>query len=128
MNDKIIEIARFAHANEAEMLASLLRAEEIDCFVRDGISSRIMFGNVDIGGAKVDLLFKDAPKAVEIMKEHGYEISESVLEDIDALQFEDEVTEYKEHKAKFAQRMKFILILIIAILVALFVLKNYFNG
>ena len=78
MEDKVIEIARFELTAEAEMLADLLKSEGIDCYVRDGISSSTMFGYVDIGGAKVDLLKKDALRALEIMKDYNYEIREDL--------------------------------------------------
>ena len=60
MEDIVIEIARFEHMTEAEMLVSLLKSEGIECYVRDSISSSNFFGSVDIGGAKVELLKKDA--------------------------------------------------------------------
>ena len=74
MEDKVIEIARFEHTTEAEMLASLLKSQGIECYVRDSISSSNFFGSVDIGGAKVELLKKDARRALDIMKEYNYEI------------------------------------------------------
>jgi len=80
MEDIVIEIARFEHMTEAEMLVSLLKSEGIECYVRDSISSSNFFGSVDIGGAKVELLKKDARRALDIMKEYNYEIPEELRE------------------------------------------------
>ena len=81
MEDKVIEIARFENTTEAEMLAGLLKSEGIECYVRDGIISSNFFGSVDIGGAKVDLLKKDVRRALEIMKDHNYNIPEDFMPD-----------------------------------------------
>ena len=77
MEDKVIEIARFKNVSEAEVLASLFKSEGIECFVRDTISSHSLFGVMDI---KVDLLLKDARRAMEIMKDHDYNIPEKLHE------------------------------------------------
>ena len=77
MEDKVIEIARFKNVSEAEVLASLFKSEGIECFVRDTISSHSLFGVMDI---KIDLLLKDAPRAMEIMRDHNYEISQKLCE------------------------------------------------
>ena len=69
MEDKMIEIARFGPNNDAAILSSLLKSEGIDCFVRDSIGN---YGVLDI---KVDILKKDARRALEIMKNNNYEIS-----------------------------------------------------
>ncbi len=72
--DKMVEIARFQYPAEAQTLVSLLKAEGIDCYIRNEYSSQIMSGYVDIGGARVELLESNVPRALEIMKEGGYEI------------------------------------------------------
>ena len=77
MEDKVIEIARFKNVSEAEVLASLFKSEGIECFVRDTISSHSLFGVMDI---KVDLLLKDARHAMEIMRDHDYEIPPKLSE------------------------------------------------
>ena len=69
--EKIVEIANFRQAERAEVLASLLRSEGIDCYVRNEMSSRVFGGLVDIG-ARVELLESDLPRAVEIMKIGGF--------------------------------------------------------
>ena len=77
MEDKVIEIARFKNVSEAEVLASLFKSEGIECFVRDTISSHSLFGVMDI---KVDLLLKDARRAMEIMRDHEYDIPKKLSE------------------------------------------------
>ena len=69
--EKIVEIANFRQADRAELLASLLRSEGIDCYVRNEMSSRVFGGLVDIG-ARVELLESDLPRALEIMKIGGF--------------------------------------------------------
>ncbi|MDR1747253.1 MAG: DUF2007 domain-containing protein [Tannerella sp.] len=69
--DKIVEIANFYQADEAEMFASLLRAEGIACYVRNGYSNRILQGYVDIG-ARVEVLDRDVPRALKIMEDGGF--------------------------------------------------------
>ncbi|WP_102408042.1 DUF2007 domain-containing protein [Parabacteroides bouchesdurhonensis] len=79
--DKMVEIARFAFPAEAQTLMSLLRAEGIDCYLRNEISSQVMAGYADIGGARVEILEKDLPRALEIMEEGGYASQEEIDED-----------------------------------------------
>lgn len=70
----MVEIARFQYPEEAQTLVALLQAEGIDCYIRNEYSSRVMAGYVDIGGARVELLESSVPKALQLMKENGYEI------------------------------------------------------
>lgn len=72
--DKIVEIACFQYPAEAQVLMSLLRAEGIECYLRNEISSQVMAGYVDVGGARVEILESDVPHAMEVMKEGGYPI------------------------------------------------------
>lgn len=74
MEDKMVEIARFQYPAEAQSLMALLKSEGIDCYLRDEYSSQVMGGYVDIGGAKVEILESEVPRALEIMKDSGYEI------------------------------------------------------
>ena len=71
--DKVVEIARFQHPEEAQMLLSLLQSEGIDCYLRNELTTQIMPW-VDMGGVRVELLESNVPRALEIMEEHGYEI------------------------------------------------------
>ena len=151
MEDKVIEIAQFDQTAEAEMLASLLKSEGIECFVRDDFCSHIMSRRVDIGGAKVDLLKKDALRALEIMKDHGYEISEElreilILENAEsdsAIADNDNITEDDESedseieqdndedvnkKAKLSKHMTIIIVLMAILFGLLVFLNKYYNG
>jgi hypothetical protein len=127
MEDKMVEIARFQQTSEAEMLAGLLQSEGIECYVRDGISSRVMFGYVDSGGVKVELLQKDILQAFEIMKDHGYDVPENLLE---AIEFENSEQNriYRQNKEKLSKTLTVITILIVALLALLIYLHKYFNG
>lgn len=85
--DKMVEIARFQYPAEAQTLICLLKSEGIECYLRNEISSQVMAGYVDIGGAKVEVLEGDVPKAMEIMEAGGYSLpsEEEVAEPIDAV-------------------------------------------
>lgn len=72
--DKMVEIARFVHPEEAEPLMALLESEGIECYLRNEYSSRILAGIVDIGGARVELLESAVPRAMEIMQENGFDL------------------------------------------------------
>ena len=152
MEDKMIEIAQFQMAIEAEILASLIKSEGIECYVRDGIS------NLGALNTNVDILLKDASRAIEIMKDHNYEIPKSLYEKIDSKDsdfdnteddntfadrkteneyndsefFEDE-NEYdtaalEKKKTKLARQMTIFCILMVMFLLALYFLNKYFNG
>lgn len=128
MEDRIVEIARFMQTTEAEMLVNLLKSEGIESYVRDGISSRVLFGRADIGGAKVELLEKDVPRAAEIMKDHGYEYPAELVQLVASLNSEVDNAEYERNKAKLSRTMTIFLILIIIVGVAIIVLDKYFKG
>lgn len=70
--EKMVEIARYTYPSEAFPLMALLRSEGIACYLRDEISSQVMAGYADIGGARLEILDKDLPKALEIMRDGGY--------------------------------------------------------
>jgi hypothetical protein len=70
----MVEIARFTYPSEAEVLVALLKSEGIYCYIRDEFSSRIMAGYADIGGVRVELLESEAPRALQVMRENGYEL------------------------------------------------------
>ena len=65
--DKIVEIARFTYPADAQPLMALLRSEGIECYLRNELSSQIMAGYVDVGGARVEILESDVPRAMKIM-------------------------------------------------------------
>jgi hypothetical protein len=74
--DNIIEIARFKDPADAQVLMSLLRSEGIECSLRNELSSQIMSGYADIGGAALEVLESDVPRALELMKAGGYPIND----------------------------------------------------
>ena len=133
MKDNVIEIARFGPTNEAEVLANLLKAEGVDCFVRDSLSN---YGVMDI---KVDILRKDAHRALEIMKDHNYEIPNILLETIsgdteqegenkDEYEAEDKYDEIENSKSKLSKYMTIIIIMMVILFSLLVFLNKYFNG
>ncbi|MDR1645639.1 MAG: DUF2007 domain-containing protein [Tannerellaceae bacterium] len=73
--DKMVEIARFQYPTDARTLMALLQSEEIDCYLRNEYSTLVMAG-YDVGGARVEILESDVPRALEVMKAGGYEIPE----------------------------------------------------
>lgn len=122
--EKMVEIARFTYPAEAQALVTLLKAEGIDCYIRNEISSRIMAGYVDIGGARVELLESSVPRALGIMKDNGYEIPD-----------EDEQPETIQKVSGLAGRIPFLknlplekqifyVLLIIALFLAVLVYAN----
>jgi hypothetical protein len=127
MEDKMVEIARFHQTADAEMLANLLQSEGIDCYVRDGIISSVMFGNADLGGAKVELLQKDIQRASEIMRDHGYDVPEELPEAI-AFENSEQNRIYQQNKAKLMKSITVIILLMVALFGILVYLNKYFNG
>lgn len=123
--DKIVEIARFTYPAEAQPLMALLRSEGIACYLRNELSSQIMAGYVDVGGARVEILESDVPRAMEILKEGGY-----------PLPGEDEQAEPIEQMAGLARHIPFLRkyplekqIMILFVIVALFLaLVIYFGS
>ena len=72
--DKMVEIARFQYPAEAQTLIALLRSEDIECYLRNEYSSQLMAGYIDVGGARVEVLESDVPRALEVMEAGGYDI------------------------------------------------------
>lgn len=74
VTDKMVQIATFSDEAEAGILLTLLEAEGITCYLRDELTNQI-YGNISaLGGIKVDILEKDLPRALELMREGGYEL------------------------------------------------------
>ncbi|MDR1937098.1 MAG: DUF2007 domain-containing protein [Tannerellaceae bacterium] len=94
--DKMVEIARFQYPAEAHTLMALLQSEDIDCYLRNEHSSQVLPGYA-VGGARVELLESDVPRALEVMKAGGYEIPE-----------EDEEPEEIQAVAGWARRIPFL--------------------
>ena len=77
-----MEIARFAYPAEAATLIALLRSEGIECYLRNELTTQIMAGYADVGGARVEILESDVPRALEVMRAGGYDaltVSENSL-------------------------------------------------
>lgn len=72
--DKVIEIARFGYVDEAQQLVDLLHAEGIEASIRNETMSSLFPGINNIGEPSVDILEKDIQRALEVMKDAGYEI------------------------------------------------------
>lgn len=121
MEDKMIEIKRFTSSSDAEILVSLLKSEGIDCYVRDANTGQI-YGGIAFGGAKVELLEKDLPRAQEIMKDFGYLDSENNKEE------DNEIANYRRQKEKRSRMLTIFCFLIIVLVVVIIYLNKYFNG
>ena len=109
--DKIVEIARFTYPADAQPLMALLRSEGIEY--------------VDVGGARVEILESDVPRAMKIMEEGGYDLPR-----------EDEQAEPVEQVAGFARHIPFLRkyplekqIMILFVIIAVFLaLVIYFGS
>jgi len=122
--DKIIEIANFQQPEKAELLASLLKAEGIECYVRNEVSSRVLRGYADIG-ARVEVLENDVPQALAIMENAGYPLPDKDME-----------IEYEEGDTGLARRIPVLrnfsfekqLIIIIGLIIGLVALIIYLQS
>jgi hypothetical protein len=127
MEDKMIEIARFQQAAEAEMLAGLLQSEGIGCYVRSGLSGSLMFGN-DSGGARVELLRKDWLRATEIMKDHGYKALPEIPWQPAPGDPEQEPVDSKRSRDGLSKAMMILILLLVILFGLLVFLDRYFKG
>lgn len=120
MEDKIVEIARFAEPAEAEELELLLKSEGIECYLRNEYTSRIMYP-ANMGYVRVEILESEVKQAMTVMEANGYELPK-----------EDEETEQMQAISGLARHIPFlrhcplekqimIIFVIIAVLLALFV-------
>ncbi|MDR3308395.1 MAG: DUF2007 domain-containing protein [Tannerella sp.] len=129
MKDRMIEVARFAQATEAEMLMNLLKSEGVDCYVRDGLSSNVIYGSAlgNIVEAKVELLEKDVPQALDIMREYNYAIPDSILafmEDEARLQNAGYAESEHLRKQKLSRKLSIVILVIIAMVILLILLNK----
>ena len=123
--DKIVEIARFTYPADAQPLMALLRSEGIECYLRNELSSQIMAGYVDVGGARVEILESDVPRAMKIMEAGGSDLPR-----------EDEQAEPVEQVAGCARHIPFLRkyplekqIMILFVIIAVFLaLVIYFGS
>lgn len=127
MEDKMIELARFNTTTEAEMLVSLLHSEGIDSYVRDAILSQEFMGYADIGGAKVELLAKDVKRARDIMRDHGYEISDEFEETVETENSEINNAEYEKNKASLSKTMTVIIVCLLIVLALIIFLNKLYK-
>lgn len=126
--DKIVEIANFQQPEQAELLANLLKAEGIECYVRNEVSSRVLRGYVDIG-ARVEVLENDVPQALEIMENAGYVLPDKELE----IEYEKGNTELARRipllrNFSFEKQLIIIIGLIIGIVALLVYLQAYYSA
>ncbi|MCD7978366.1 MAG: DUF2007 domain-containing protein [Tannerellaceae bacterium] len=73
--DRMVEIARFQYPADAQVLIALLKSEGIECYLRNELSTQIL-SHIDVGGARVEILESDVPRAMELMKEGGFDLPE----------------------------------------------------
>ena len=116
--DNIVEIARFQNPAEAQILLSLLRAEGIECNLRNEFTSQIMGGYVDVGGAIVEVLEADVPRALDILKEGGYEIYNSNTENARPINWLTSFTNKIPIVKNLSQEVRIIVLLVAVALVA----------
>jgi len=126
--DKIVEIANFQQPEKAELLASLLNAEGIECYVRNEVSSRVLRGYADIG-ARVEILEDNVPQALAIMKNARYTTPDEELE----IEFEKGDTGLVRRipflrSFSFEKQLIIIIGLIIGIVALLIYLQAYFSA
>ena len=123
--EKIVEIANFQQADRAEVLASLLRSEGIDCYVRNEASARTFGGMVDIG-ARVEILECDLPRALEIIEIGGFFAEQ---DNTDETMMYDQTEEMSNNSfpSKFALEKKMIIfIIILGVLIAVIIYLGSF--
>ncbi len=126
--DRMVEIARFTYPSEAGPLMALLESEGIECYLRNELTAQIMAGYADVGGARVEILEKDLPRALEIMKEGGYERYEDTLED----ERLEQVGTWTRHipglrRLPFEKQILFFFALIAIMLALLIYLSSFFS-
>lgn len=121
IEDKIVEIARFQQPAEAQTLIALLKSEGIECYLRNELSSQLMAGYLDVGGARIEILESDVARALEVMEAGGYDIP-SEDEEADQIQTVGGWTRHIPFLRNFAlEKQIVIFFMIIAIFLALLI-------
>jgi hypothetical protein len=121
VEDKMVEIARFTYPADAQTLMALLRSEGIECYLRDELSSQIMGGYADIGGARVEILESEVQHALDVMKEGGYEIPKE-NEEPEGVQTVSGFAKHIPFLRNYSLEKQIIIILVtVAVLLGLFV-------
>ncbi|MDR2921409.1 MAG: DUF2007 domain-containing protein [Tannerella sp.] len=126
--DRIIEIANFQQPEKAELLASLLRSEGIECFMPNEVSSHVLRGYLDVG-ARVEIFEKDLTLALDVMKNAGYSLPGENMETED----EENDTALARRvpilkNLSFEKQIVIIIGLILGILALLIYLQSYFSA
>jgi len=75
ITDKMVEIARFSRVEDAQAMLALLQSEGVDCYLRNEYTTQVN-GIIDMGGVRVEMLEESVPKAMQILKDNGYDIPE----------------------------------------------------
>ncbi len=125
--DKMVEIARFHYPADAYALMTLLESEGIDCYLRNENTASLL-SHLDTGGARIEILEKEVPRAMEIMEEGGFHLPP-----------EDDTTEKFKKVSGWTSRIPLLnrlpldwqivmlLVLVAAVLAILVILSQYFN-
>lgn len=71
--DKLVELARFRQNAEAELVKGFLESRGIHCVLNDSLSNQLFGGYVDMCGVRMDVRKEDLARALELMKEGGFE-------------------------------------------------------
>jgi len=124
ITDKMVEIARFSRVEDAQAMLALLQSEGVDCYLRNEYTTQVN-GIIDMGGVRVEMLEESVPKAMQILKDNGYDIPE---EDENP----DDVTSVTSWTSRIPILRKFslggqilILIFVIAACLALLIFLGY---
>ena len=71
---KLITVANFYYLNEAYPFKTLLENEGIPCFLPDEQTMNALpFHGIALGGVRLQVEEEHAEKAIEMLKEHGFE-------------------------------------------------------
>ena len=126
--EKIVEIANFQQADRAEVLASVLSSEGIECYVRNEASARAFGGMIDIG-ARVEVLESDMARALEIIEAGGFFAQEvDTDESINGDQEEARAKRSFLNKFSLEKQMTIILVLLAGLLALILYLGKFFSA
>lgn len=124
ITDKMVEIARFSRVEDAQAMLALLQSEGVDCYLRNEYTTQVN-GIIDMGGVRVEMLEESVPKAMQILKDNGYDIPEEDENPDDVTS----VTSWTSHipiLRKFSLGVQIlILVFIIAACLALLIFLGY---
>ena len=123
--EKIVEIANFRQTDRAEVLASVLRSEGIECYVRNEASVRTFGGLIDVG-ARVEVLESDVPRALEMMDIGGF-LAQEVDPDESTTEDQEEAGTKRSFFSKLSlDKQMTIILVLLAGLIALILYLNAF--